>query len=86
VKEGVVMQTKLIRIRQSMLLVGMNDRIQVPYGRHVTYQKQYRTCGKAMCACRTGKKHGPYIYAFWREGIRLRSAYIGKVHIDTDAS
>jgi hypothetical protein len=47
---------------------------------HITYQLQYRTCGKASCgACRAGLRHGPYWYAFWREGRRLRSGYIGKM-------
>jgi hypothetical protein len=48
-------------------------------GVHLTYQLQYRTCGKASCrACRSGFRHGPYWYAYWREQRRLRSAYIGK--------
>jgi hypothetical protein len=54
--------------------------IAPPKEAHVTYQLQYRTCGKASCrACRAGRQHGPYWYAFWREQRRLRSAYIGKV-------
>ncbi len=46
---------------------------------HLTYQTQYRKCGKASCGtCRDGQGHGPYWYAYWREGGRLRSRYIGK--------
>lgn len=46
----------------------------------VTYQLQYRKCGKASCStCRDGQGHGPYWYIYWREGTRLRSGYIGKV-------
>ena len=46
---------------------------------HITYQCQYRKCGKASCkTCRNGQEHGPYWYAFWREGRRLRCRYIGK--------
>jgi hypothetical protein len=42
---------------------------------------QYRKCGKASCStCRNGQGHGPYWYAYWREGSRLRSGYVGKVH------
>ena len=53
---------------------------QLPTDQHVTYQLQYRKCGKASCGtCRDGQGHGPYWYAYWREGPRLRSAYIGKV-------
>jgi len=54
--------------------------IQLPDNHRVTYQLQYRKCGKATCStCREGPGHGPYWYAYWREGSRLRSGYIGKV-------
>lgn len=53
----------------------------IPSDQHITYQLQYRKCGKASCStCRNGQGHGPYWYAYWREGSRLRSGYIGKVH------
>ena len=46
---------------------------------HITYQLQYRKCGKHTCrTCREGQGHGPYWYAYWREGSRLKSGYIGK--------
>lgn len=46
---------------------------------HVTYQRQFRKCGKSSCStCRNGSGHGPYWYAYWREGTRLRSGYVGK--------
>jgi hypothetical protein len=55
--------------------------IQLPSDQHITYQLQYRKCGKHSCStCRDGQGHGPYWYAYWREGSRLRSGYIGKVH------
>ena len=54
---------------------------QFPNDQHITYQLQYRKCGKSSCGtCRDGQGHGPYWYAYWREGSRLRSGYIGKVH------
>ncbi|MBA2396664.1 MAG: hypothetical protein H0V70_28395 [Ktedonobacteraceae bacterium] len=53
----------------------------IPSDQHITYQLQYRKCGKASCStCRNGQGHGPYWYAYWREGSRLRSGYIGKIH------
>lgn len=56
---------------------------ELPNDQHITYQLQYRKCGKASCStCRTGQGHGPYWYAYWREGSRLRSGYIGKIHPD----
>ena len=54
--------------------------LQLPSDQHITYQHQYRKCGKPSCStCRQGQGHGPYWYAYWREGSRLRSGYIGKV-------
>jgi hypothetical protein len=53
----------------------------IPTDHHITYQLQYRKCGKASCStCRKTQGHGPYWYAYWREGARLRSGYVGKVH------
>jgi hypothetical protein len=53
----------------------------IPSDQHITYQLQYRKCGKASCStCRNGQGHGPYWYAYWREGARLRSGYVGKIH------
>lgn len=41
----------------------------------VGYRQQSVNCGKRGCkTC----PHGPYWYAYWREGGRLRSRYIGK--------
>lgn len=41
----------------------------------VTYRTQSVRCGKHCAAC----PHGPYWYAFWKEGGRSRSQYIGNV-------
>jgi hypothetical protein len=52
---------------------------ELPQEKHITYQLQYRKCGKSNCrTCRTGRGHGPYWYAYWHEGTRLRFCYIGK--------
>ena len=60
---------------------------QLPNNHHITYQLQYRKCGKAACStCRDGQGHGPYWYAYWREGSRLRSGYIGKAHPTEETS
>jgi hypothetical protein len=41
----------------------------------VTYRLQSVNCGKPACArC----PHGPYWYAYWREGGKVRSRYIGR--------
>ncbi len=60
---------------------------ELPNDQHITYQLQYRKCGKVTCStCRNGQGHGPYWYAYWREGSRLRSGYVGKINpYETDA-
>ncbi len=53
----------------------------LPNDQHITYQLQHRKCGKTSCStCRDGQGHGPYWYAYWREGSRLRSGYVGKIN------
>jgi predicted ATPase/DNA-binding SARP family transcriptional activator len=51
-----------------------------PSGAGVSYQQQYRRCGKQNCKrCATnGRGHGPYWYAVWWDGSRTRSHYLGK--------
>lgn len=52
---------------------------KLPTDQHITYQLQYRKCGKPTCGtCKLSPGHGPYWYAYWREGAKLRSGYIGK--------
>ena len=56
---------------------------QLSNSQHITYQLQFRKCGKPTCStCREGQGHGPYWYAYWREGPRLRSGYVGKSRPD----
>lgn len=49
---------------------------------HKTVNKNYQLenvrCGKKNCQCAEGKLHGPYWYAYWTEGGKTRSQYIGK--------
>jgi len=42
-------------------------------------REEYRTCGSDRCpVCPDGPGHGPYRYAVWREGRRVRRKYLGK--------
>lgn len=41
----------------------------------VTYRLEEVKCGKPGC---TKCPHGPYWYAYWREGGRVRSRYVGR--------
>lgn len=43
-----------------------------------TYRLERVRCGKEQCKCASGKSHGPYWYAYWSEGGRTMSQYIGK--------
>lgn len=55
---------------------------RIPSNQHITYQFQFRKCGKPSCStCKSGQGHGPYWYAYWREGSRLKSGYVGKKKI-----
>jgi len=43
--------------------------------RHETFRREYVRCGKPGCRkC----PHGPYWYAYWREGKKTRKRYLGK--------
>ncbi len=49
-------------------------------------QRQYRTCNKPNCyPCRTGKRHGPYFYGYYRKDKKLHSYYIGKALPEQEA-
>jgi hypothetical protein len=41
----------------------------------VSYRLEEVSCGKPGC---TRCPHGPYWYAYWREGGKVRSRYIGR--------
>ena len=43
---------------------------------------QWRKCGKAGCHCARGELHGPYFARFWRQGGRLRKAYVRKAEVE----
>jgi hypothetical protein len=45
---------------------------------HKTYQSEMVRCGKKGCRCSRGEMHGPYWYAYWTEGRKTRSEYVGK--------
>jgi len=53
---------------------------KLPSNRRITYQRRMKYCTRTTCApCRSGTpNHGPYWYASWREGGRVRSLYLGK--------
>lgn len=69
----------MILIRGLLLHVDghPDDLREVPEGlpRNVTYRQETVRCGKDTC---TTCPHGPYWYAYWKEGGRTKSRYIGR--------
>ncbi len=48
-------------------------------GHAYSYQQKYTRCNKPNCRrCADGPGHGPYWYAFWWEGGRTRTRYLGR--------
>lgn len=45
---------------------------------HKTYRSEMVRCGKESCKCAEGRLHGPYWYAYWTEGGKTKSQYVGK--------
>jgi hypothetical protein len=46
----------------------------------VTYRQEWVYCGKNCNSC----PHGPYWYAYWKEGGRTRTKYIGKKFMEIE--
>jgi hypothetical protein len=72
----------LIQDRESALKArGTTTRHEVLQA-HQTARKTYRlelvSCGKERCKCVEGALHGPYWYAYWTEGGKTKSQYVGK--------
>jgi hypothetical protein len=57
----------------------MGDQRPLPTG-HVSLQREYVRCGKATCkkCAPGGGGHGPYWYAYWRDGAKVKKRYLGK--------
>lgn len=45
----------------------------------LTYRQEWTRCNNERCKkCKESLGHGPYWYAYWREGTRVRKKYVGK--------
>jgi hypothetical protein len=66
----------------SLIEMGAHDTNHRPRRNKASGKKTYRSemirCGKKNCDCVEGKLHGPYWYAYWTEGGRTKSQYVGK--------
>lgn len=47
-----------------------------------TLHEQFVRCNHPGCRCAAGQLHGPYFYRFWREGGRLRKAYVPRSQLE----
>ncbi len=66
----------LIFVRGLLMTMGDDEAAaEAPGDPEVTYRLESVKCGKPDCkSC----PHGPYWYAYYREGKRLKSRYIGR--------
>jgi hypothetical protein len=68
---------RLLILARGLLLRSEGPVIEpqdVPGVAPVRYRQQHIRCGKDCEAC----PHGPYWYAYWTQGGRSRSQYIGR--------
>jgi hypothetical protein len=42
---------------------------------------QWKRCGRPNCRCARGQLHGPYHCRFWREGGKLKKAYVRRADV-----
>lgn len=66
--------TRGLLVQRGHLPLGPDESVGSGPGR-VGYRLQRVKCGKVGC---TRCPHGPYWYAYWREGGRVRTRYIGR--------
>jgi hypothetical protein len=72
IRKGMSVEPKDEIIREDREVVG---------ARHVSggwEREEMIRCGKEGCRCARGELHGPYVYRYWREGGKMRSAYVSK--------
>jgi hypothetical protein len=48
--------------------------------KNATIRKEYVNCKKPNCY--RGAVHGPYYYAYWKEGKKIKKKYIGQYHYE----
>jgi hypothetical protein len=62
--------------------VPLEGQWKLPLGaaeHHHRTRAEYRRCGAGRCGtCRDGPGHGPYLYAVWREGGKVKRRYLGR--------
>jgi hypothetical protein len=61
-------------LQQAGRLPAVENKHSVERGHSITYELRPVLCGKPGCK----RHHGPYWYAYWTQGGRVRTVYIGK--------
>lgn len=65
------------RVREQQRCAARFDELcaSMPVEQTYAFERRYIKCGRDNCVrC----PHGPYFYAFWRKGSRMRNRYIGR--------
>src|SRR5438552_1243775 len=71
-------EVELLKMTRGGGLIGKNCiQAQIAGTRH----QQWVRCGRENCRCANGDLHGPYLYRFYREGGRLRKAYVKRADV-----
>jgi hypothetical protein len=65
---------RLLILARGLLIGSEGPTLDLDVMPAVRYRQQHVRCGKDCAAC----PHGPYWYAYWQEGGRARSQYIGR--------
>ena len=68
---------KMRDIKQSIEALRTREMVKLDAWLHTLIQGR-EAAMKERCKCAEGKLHGPYWYAYWSEGGKTRSQYIGK--------
>jgi hypothetical protein len=61
-------------IKKHESLESANRAKSIP--KNATIREEYVNCKKPNC--HDGRTHGPYYYAYWREGKKIKKKYIGQ--------
>jgi hypothetical protein len=67
-----IMLAGIVISAENMSFPLMNEMQEIPP--NATIRREYIRCGRPDCQ----KLHGPYLYAYWKQGKKLMKRYVGK--------
>ena len=71
------LEAELLRIEEEAK--GLEAKLKELFP-HPKVRMEYRRCGKASCHCAKGELHGPYYYAYYKQGGKTKAIYFGRKH------